>query len=690
MVKGMISQLVNPTSPRSTRMFGEMVKWKEWASPMPDDAAQLTTPSLQQLMLANGGIKSARAYHDEAYGLKTLLSTTFTPHMDLNQSWCRRSRPPPRAFGAIFAGNDTEGKCPNWLGLKRGPPLRMRAPLVDMCTSRSPSGSTLRCVADSHYGVILLCEFERVQYGEAVKFDPLLDAVRPALYAACTWDRESLDNVAAENKRPKPWRNSSVGVRLRSFEPLVMRRCNGCELHPRDGRLTYEGYQKLYNSIRVNSTEGEGACDADAKQVENKVVLVRRRDAFNPFHGHETILAVWSTYIALGLDPCDTGLLLTDHFHDKPNRIGGPILELLRRVFAPVYGVEKAIDVSSHPNPTCYKKLYIAIDFIDNFDIPYTKEDRNKGPSTKCGASPWLVAYSKFALTSLGLGQGMRAWRRVPHVTLMARAPYLRESRDKTFATKRVMLNRADLAWRIAVLCEARKSSGTSSIGYNASSSSTSKRRRCTHSLEADMAKLPIRSQISLASATDVLIGTHAAAFTFILYMPPHGVVLEVRTTTDHHYSNLASYLGLTYVGIGRGMPHLQATFKVDVDLAMTVVENAVRRVTPLMAHARHQYPLPPVSPRQVDWPAAEGYTGPTKTLAGRLIGKATSLLRPQERRKPEVGGVHRLKMAAASGARTLPRPSQAKSKGNGVAKAKGSGILAKAMAKRNGHVVGR
>ena len=107
-------------------------------------------------------------------------------------------------------------------------------------------------------------------------------------------------------------------------------------------------------------------CDADAKQVENKVVLVRRRDAFNPFHGHETILAVWSTYIALGLDPCDTGLLLTDHFDDKPNRIGGPILELLRRVFAPVYGVEKAIDVSSHPNPTCYKKLYIAIDFIDN------------------------------------------------------------------------------------------------------------------------------------------------------------------------------------------------------------------------------------------------------------------------------------------------------------------------------------
>ena len=204
------------------------------------------------------------------------------------------------------------------------------------------------------------------------------------------------------------------------------------------------------------------------------------------------------------------------------------------------------------------------------------------------------------------------------------------------------------------------------------------------------MAKLPIRSQISLASATDVLIGTHAAAFTFILYMPPHGVVLEVRTTTDHHYSNLASYLGLTYVGIGRGMPHLQATFKVDVDLAMTVVENAVRRVTPLMAHARHQYPLPPVLPRQVDWPAAEGYTGPAKTLAGRLIGKATSLLRPQERRKPEVGGVHRLKMAAVSGARTLPRPSQAKSKGNGVAKAKGSGILAKAMAKRNGHVVGR
>ena len=29
-----------------------------------------------------------------------------------------------------------------------------------------------------------------------------------------------------------------------------------------------------------------------------------------PFHGHETLLALWSTYLARGLDPCDTGVLL--------------------------------------------------------------------------------------------------------------------------------------------------------------------------------------------------------------------------------------------------------------------------------------------------------------------------------------------------------------------------------------------
>ena len=62
--------------------------------------------------------------------------------------------------------------------------------------------------------------------------------------------------------------------------------------------------------------------------------------------------------------------------------------------------------------------------------------------------------------------------------------------------------------------------------------------RRCTHSTR-DLAPMPIAMQLALATRTDVLVGTHSAALTYLLYLPPHACIVEFATVTDFHYDNL-------------------------------------------------------------------------------------------------------------------------------------------------------
>ncbi|KOO31795.1 hypothetical protein Ctob_015586 [Chrysochromulina tobinii] len=310
-----------------------------------------------------------------------------------------------------------------------------------------------------------------------------------------------------------------------------MRRQDGGEMHPEDGRLTAEGYMALFNSIRVDEA-AQYACDWDARLVDYPVVLIPRRDAYNPFHGHETLLALWSTYLARGLDPCDTGVLLSDYFDDRSGSVSSgassrsPMFELIARVFAPVRGVERVADVGARLCATCYRRLIVAIDPIDNFEIPYYQEDGHKGSLSPCGHSPWLMGFARFSLAGFGLEHGARPERAVPHVTLLARRPYQREVwNPEPFDTMRVMANRQELGHAIALLCR--------SIPSPDGPSAAAETRRCTASLEVDMATLPVHEQVGIASATDVLIGTHGAPFTWMIYMPSHAYVLEMISKTS-------------------------------------------------------------------------------------------------------------------------------------------------------------
>ena len=126
------------------------------------------------------------------------------------------------------------------------------------------------------------------------------------------------------------------------------------------------------------------------------------------------------------------------------------------------------------------------------------------------------------------------------------------------------------------------------------------------------MAALPVHEQVGIASATDVLIGTHGAPFTWMIYMPSHAHVLEVRTSTDFHYKNMASYLGLKYVSLSAAgaefISHTTRRFTVDVPRVLAEIETAVNHTSGSVRQAlqsgwaRQAHPPAPLWPRQVEW----------------------------------------------------------------------------------------
>ena len=345
-----------------------------------------------------------------------------------------------------------------------------------------------------------------------------------------------------------PWRQANVN--MLSLRPMRLsnRTGNGGLYTTGQGpfqeeRLTDHGYTKLFNAMSVSETAGH-VCSPDDRVVSHTVVMVRRKDAFSPFHAHEGLLAVWNTYLALDLDPCETGILISDHLHDSERM--GPFLEFHRRVFAPVHGVERVLEVSARQISTCYRRLIVAIDPAYCFEIPYLHEDRIKG---NCGRSPWLIGFGRHVLASFGIPRGAHAERQIPHVTLPMRITYKREVGGHTglLETMRVMENRVAFGGAIKRMC------GTDdSRKYSTNETSSA---RCTAS-QKDFATLPMAKQIALASSTDVMVGTHGASFTFMIYMPPHGVIVEVETKTDWHFFNMARYLGLSHRRIGQRIDH--------------------------------------------------------------------------------------------------------------------------------------
>ena len=79
---------------------------------------------------------------------------------------------------------------------------------------------------------------------------------------------------------------------------------------------------------------------------------------------------------------------------------------------------------------------------------------------------------------------------------------------------------------------------------------------------------------------TRVAVGSHGAALTWELYLPPHAYVLEFGTGSDFHYANLARYAGLLYRMLP-GPAHNAPSFVANLDLAEGAVRTALDVVAP-------------------------------------------------------------------------------------------------------------
>ena len=563
------------------------------------------------------------------------------PPMFISHAQCRQTIPPPRAFEQWPSPWRDESICSNFFGFRSGPPFRLRLSMMDVCvspdrevldhshefnTSWRSLGSTLRCVIEPRSSNVLICEASQIRLGQHIVSS---GEVMPPLRASCMWARDHPQLSALRSRPSPPWDHSNIRLPT-SMEPplsgLIMRL--GKELHQDDGRpVTRVGFEELFNSVHVSNKTGSGStCGPNDRFVKHTVVLVRRGDAFNPFHAHETLWAVWSTFLAFDLDPCDTGILFSDNLDDT--HASGPFLEFHRTVFAPIHGVEKMSELTMMDRPTCYKRLITSITPELHFGVPYNRPVSSTKNVADCGASPWLIGFTHFARAGFGLYEGARPWRRVPQVTLLNRQPYRREVHSaQPYATMRTMRNLPELEDGLARFCHRSSATALSNASSNTDASSSPQPRLCTHST-LDLATLPITTQVAMATATDVLVGTHSAALTFLLYLPPHACVVEFPTQTDFHYDNLASYIGRCHLRYGNSktqyMKHNAASWAVNVSLAVSSVQAALRSVAPsaeLFRQRGFALPnLPARMPRSLSWPVVN--LPPTKQSAKQSSAK--------------------------------------------------------------------
>ena len=126
------------------------------------------------------------------------------------------------------------------------------------------------------------------------------------------------------------WRSQPEYAEWISVPRLDRTRLKSDKIHPKTGRLRPSEQEKLLSSMRASSHGG--ACDSSTYPT---MVAIRRLDPFNPFHAHEDFLALWTTFVALDLDPSGTAILLTDVL---PN---GYYLDMWRTVFAPQHGIKR-------------------------------------------------------------------------------------------------------------------------------------------------------------------------------------------------------------------------------------------------------------------------------------------------------------------------------------------------------------
>ena len=564
---------------------------------------------------------------------------------------CEQRVPTPRAFASTF---ETEGKCPLQFGVREGPPRHFTARFAEYCSSSAHGGSTLACQSQLPGRVAnnpaVMCDGRNLRLDP---FRPLGNETPPAFWAACRWGRNLI-----ELSKVAPWRHAHVRAigSGTSFGPFVLREGpdhHGCR-DPNayelcNGSLTARGNLEYSSSLHVDEDAHE-ACGDDADVISHPVVSFHRGNSFNPFHAHESFLALWTTYLARNLDPCDTGLLL----HDA--EVEGHLYDFLRRVFAPVHGISRL--PAARVRPACFRRLVFAVQPRHNFEFPYGSRDRRRAP---CGTSSWLIGFTRFVRASFGLAFQPP---KVPRVTFADRVP-IGSQRTSRF---RRMTNRDSFVRKLTSACEtAWEGAGRTNVTADAMHVPS-----CELAI-ANFAELPVARQLKLVTRTDVLVGTHAAAFVYLLYLPPRATIVEFASANDWHYDNLAQYMGIKKVRFVQ-MTHFKP-YRLNVEQALHHVNAAVSAAwAALRAQTAHEdAPIPSLQPRGIAWPIpviqappapAHSVAGPLRPRVWRLRrGQPTNLSREVARNTTGSGGGSPPSRRFARGGASATKPHSRKDK---------------------------
>ncbi len=269
----------------------------------------------------------------------------------------------------------------------------------------------------------------------------------------------------------------------------------------------------------------------DCQDIEDKPLLIIQRHGFaNFYHDSEDFFNVFLALIITGLRPDQVRVLIADLFP------WGPFETFWKHLFRDVKTVWEA---KAEP-PKCYRKIIIGI-YGPASPLTLIRE------KSECFRSPLVRAYGQWALQSFGL------------------SPQRSDN-----GTRLLWLSRkSSVVWPERAYCDDRyfACADWTHLGIRQIGRVLSNDEDVVKALEArselnvsssDFSKLPFEQQVAQVAASDVLAGPHGAGMTHLLFLPDWACVVELfidGSENNIHFTNMASWRGLTYSGTVIGNP---------------------------------------------------------------------------------------------------------------------------------------
>ncbi|KAK3259410.1 hypothetical protein CYMTET_31592, partial [Cymbomonas tetramitiformis] len=249
--------------------------------------------------------------------------------------------------------------------------------------------------------------------------------------------------------------------------------------------------------------------------IEEPTVVVTRVEYANFYHTMTDFVGAWSAAVIAGVDPRKMRILFADG-HPRSPFDEQAWTDGLSNGHKPL---RKGDLKGRH---VCFRKLVFALfGYASPITIDWFR-------ANACGYSPWLQSFKSQFLRPFGLEHvPMPAVGADINITLVLREDYVAHPRDGGGGKRHNKISNPDEIMA-AMPTEA---------GVNA--------RR------VQMAFLTFQEQIELVRNTNIYIGMHGAALTFLPFLAEDAVIIELvslRGLNKFHFPNLAAWSGKGFI----------------------------------------------------------------------------------------------------------------------------------------------